>query len=160
DDQESLFTRDFLPGYAFAPDGKEVVLSYGGKIHRVNIENGTDKEIPFSARVSQDMGPLLDFQTRVEEGPVQARLIQGPVESPDGKRLAFSALAHLYVMDIPDGRPKRFTNTADREYQPVWSPDGQWIAYVTWSQAGGEIWKMRSDGSSTPQQLTQVPAYY
>jgi len=32
---------------------------------------------------------------------VKVRLIQDAVESPDGKKLAFSALTHLYVMDIP-----------------------------------------------------------
>jgi len=37
DDQESYFSsRDLLPGYAFLPDGKEIVISYGGKLHRLN----------------------------------------------------------------------------------------------------------------------------
>ena len=160
DDQESLFTRDFLPGYAFTPDGKEVVVSYGGKIHRVNVATGEDQLVPFTARVSQDLGPQLYFPGRVDDGPVKLRIIQGPVQSPEGKRLAFSAATHVYVMDIADGTPQRLTKSSDREYQPVWSPDGQWIAYVTWSQAGGHIWKIRSDGSSAPEQLTQIPAYY
>ncbi len=40
DDQESSHTRDLLPGYAFLPDGKSIVLSFGGKIHRVEIATG------------------------------------------------------------------------------------------------------------------------
>src|SRR5262249_51343665 len=40
DDQESRYTRDFLPGYAFTPDGKDVVVAYGGKIHRVSVATG------------------------------------------------------------------------------------------------------------------------
>jgi len=47
------------------------------------------------------------------------------------------------------------------EFEPVWSPDGQWIAYVSWSnEAGGRIWKMRANGRGMPQQLTEHPAYY
>ncbi len=46
DDQESLFTRDFLPNYAFTPDGKEVVAAYGGKIHRISVADSADTEIP------------------------------------------------------------------------------------------------------------------
>ncbi len=160
DDMESRFTRDLLPAYAFTPDGKEVVASFGGKIHRVNVETGEARNIPFTAQVSLEVGPLLDFPTRVEEGPVRARLIQGPVQSPDGKRLAFSALTHLYVMDLPKGEPKRVTQANAREFQPAWSPDGQWLTYVTWSYAGGHIWKARADGSGAPQQLTRLPAYY
>ena len=160
DDQESLFTRDFLPGYAFTPDGKDVVAAWAGKIHRISVATGEDKEIPFTAKVSRDLGPDLNVAMRVEDGPVQLRLIQQPVQSPDGKRLVFSALTHLYVLAIPGGAPKRLTSGDAREFEPVWSPDGQWIAYVTWQQAGGQIWKTRADGQGSPQQLTRTPAYY
>jgi Tol biopolymer transport system component len=160
DDQESLFTRDFMPGYAFTPDGKEVVAAWGGKIHRIAVAGGEDKEIPFTAAVARDQGPDLNVPMRVEEGPVQLRLIQQPVESPDGKRLVFSALTHLYVMDLPGGTPRRLTNANAREFTPAWSADGQWITYVTWAEQGGQIWKTRSDGKSAPQQLTRATAYY
>ena len=82
------------------------------------------------------------------------------MQSPDGKRLVFSALTRLYVMDLPSGTPRRVTNDQNREFQPAWSPDGQWLAYVTWSSEGGQIWKVRADGSGSAQQLTRVPAYY
>jgi Tol biopolymer transport system component len=160
DDQESLFTRDFYPDYAFTPDGKEVVAAWGGKIHRISVATSDDKEIPFTAKVSRDLGPDLNLAMRIEEGPVKLRLIQQPAQSPDGKRLVFSALTHLYVMDIPAGTPHRLTSGAAREFTPAWSPDGQWIAYVTWTQDGGQIWKTRADGNGAPQQLTRVPAYY
>ncbi len=169
DDQESLFTRDLLPGYAFLPDGKEIVVSYGGKIHRLNIASGEDREIPFTAKVSQELGPRLNFPHRVEQDAVRARIIQNASQSPDGKRLAFSALTHLYVMDLPGGScaepepcrgaPRRLTSGSAREFQPTWSPDGRSIAYVTWAQAGGHIWKV-SAGGGQPQQLTRLPAFY
>lgn len=160
DDQESLFTRDFLPKYAFTPDGKEVVAAWGGKIHRVSVASGHETGVPFTAKVSRDLGPDLNLAMRVEEGPVQLRLMQQPAQSPDGKRLAFSALTHIYVMDIPGGVPKRISTGNAREFQPAWSPDGQSIAYVTWEQGGGQIWKIRSDGQGAPQQLTSTAAYY
>jgi Tol biopolymer transport system component len=160
DDQESLFTRDFLPNYAFTPNGKEVVAAWGGKIHRISVATSVDTEIPFTAKISRDLGPDLNLALRVDEGPVQLRLIQQPAQSPDGKRLVFSGLTHLYVMDIPAGKPRRLTEGAARAFMPAWSPDGQWIAYVTWTQDGGQIWKTRADGQGTPQQLTRVPAYY
>ena len=37
DEQESRFTRDLIPGYAFTPDGKSVLAAYGGKIHRLDV---------------------------------------------------------------------------------------------------------------------------
>ncbi|MBZ5603920.1 MAG: amidohydrolase family protein [Acidobacteriia bacterium] len=160
DDQESAATRDVLPGYAFTPDSKDVIISYGGKIHRVQTATGEASDIPFTAKVSQDLGPQLKFASRVEEGPVKARLVQAPSESPDGKHIVFSSLTHLYKMDVPGGKASRMTNSSAREFQPAWSPDGQWVAYVTWDDNGGDIWKMRADGSGTPTKLTKIPAFY
>lgn len=160
DDQESRFLQDFLPSYSFTPDGKEVVVSYGGKINRVSVATGEARPVPFTAHVALDLGPKLNFPERVETGAVRARIIQDPEESPDAKRLAFSCLTKLYVMDLPGGTPKRLTASEEREFQPAWSPDGAWIAYVTWSEKGGEIWKVRSDGTGAPEALTHLAAYY
>jgi len=159
DDQESRATRDTYPGYAFTPDGKEVVTTMSGKLVRVDVATGKVSGIPFSARVSQDVGPRVYFESRVDEGPVKARLIRWPSQSPDGKRLAFSALSKLYVMDLSEGKPRRLTDSRAGEFSPIWSPDGQWIAYVTWNTDGGHIWKIPAAGGR-PQQLTRQPAYY
>ena len=159
DDQESRFTRDLFPGYAFLPDGKEVVYNQDGKIRRLNLATGTDTVIPFTAKVSQELGPKLDFPQRAEEGPVKARLIQDPVESPDGRQLAFSALTHLYTLDLPGGKPRRVTSGNAREFQPAWSPDGKTIAYVTWSNEGGQLWRVPAAGG-TPRQLSKSAGVY
>ena len=162
DDQEARFTRDLLPGYAFTPDGKEVIYTHGGKIQRVNIDSGASSAIPFTAKIVQEVGPKLYFPGRVEEGPIRARIVQNASESPDGKRIAFSAWMQIHTKELsaPANAAKRLTSGTGNEFMPSWSPDGQWIAYVTWAHAGGHIWKMRADGSGTPQQLTRVTGFY
>ncbi len=159
DDQESRFTRDLFPGYAFLPDGKEIVYNQDGKIRRLNLGTGAETIIPFSAEVKQDIGPKLDFPQRVKEGPVKVRLIQDPVESPDGKQLAFSAMTHLYIKDLPAGAPRRLTTVNTREFQPAWSPDGKWLAYVSWSNEGGQLWKIPAAGGA-PVRLSRSMAVY
>ena len=159
DDQESRFTRDVFPGYAFLPGAKEIVYNQDGKIRRLNLTTGTETVIPFTAQVSQEIGPKLDFPQRVEQGPVKVRLIQDTTESPDGKKLAFSAMTHLYTLDMPNGKPVQLTNGNARAYQPAWSPDGKWIAYVSWTADGGQLWKIPAAGG-TPQQLSKSLAVY
>jgi Tol biopolymer transport system component len=162
DSQESgVSDRDLLPGYAFTPDGGSIVIAFGGKIHRLDVKTGQDREIPFEAMVSRELGPNLNFQGRVEEGPVKARLIQGAVESPDGRQIVFSALGHLYAMARESGgKPKRVTSGDDREFEPAWSPDGKWLTYVTWSPAGGSVWKVSPDDADSAMKLTSAVAYY
>jgi Tol biopolymer transport system component len=160
DEQESRFTRDIIPGYAFTPDGKYVLAAFGGKIHRLDVQIGADAVIPISVRVSQPVGSRLNFPVRVDDGPVRARLIQEPRSSPDGKRLAFSALAKLYLADLPDGRPRQLSTGEAREFHPSWSPDGKSIIYVNWAPDGGQIWKRPGDGQGQPERLTRVAAFY
>ena len=57
DEQESRYTRDLLPGYAFTPDSLAVVYSYEGGIRRVAIASGEITSIPFTADVEQELGP-------------------------------------------------------------------------------------------------------
>jgi imidazolonepropionase-like amidohydrolase/Tol biopolymer transport system component len=163
DSQESGGTdRDLLPGYAFTPDGGSIVIAFGGKIRKLDVKTGLDREIPFEATVSRELGPKLNFPSRVEEGPVEARLVQGAVESRDAKTIVFSALGHLYEVGRgPDRKPRRITSGDDREFEPAWSPDGKWLAFVTWSSAdGGAVWKIAADGTGAATKLTRVVAYY
>ncbi len=161
DDQEARSTRDVLPGMAFTPDSKSIIASYGGKIWRIPVEGGDAVEIPFTVDVNLEIGPELTFDYPVDDAPTfTVKQIRDAVPSPDGKKLAFTSLDRLWVMDYPDGTPARLTDMAIGEHQPQWSPDGRSIAYVTWDVDGGHIYKVRADGRGNPQQLTQNAAYY
>jgi Tol biopolymer transport system component/predicted Ser/Thr protein kinase len=59
-----------------------------------------------------------------------------PSFSPDGDRVAFtwSGAARdnpdIYVQQIGAGSPLRLTNDPGNDFNPVWSPDGRWIAFL------------------------------
>jgi len=162
DVQEALPSRDLIPGYAFTPDGKTIVMVYGGKFHRIDVASGTSSITPFTAHVDLDIGPFLRLPLTTDAGPVRARLIQAPVQSPDGRRLAFSALGRLYVMDLtPGAKPRRVTADETPQFQPSWSPDGRTLVYVSWtSRDGGYVWTVPANGRQPPQRLTNIGAYY
>ncbi|MCI0490164.1 MAG: amidohydrolase family protein [Blastocatellia bacterium] len=161
DDQESRATRDTFPGYAFMPDGKSLIVPIGGKIQRVDFATGKATVIPFTAKVEAEIADRLYFEDRVDDSAtLRARLIRWPAMSPDGKRIVFSSLNKLWIMDLPSGTPRRLTSSTSGEFMPAWSPDGRQVAYVTWSSAGGHIYRTSADGGSEPVQLTRRSAYY
>lgn len=161
DEQESLATRDTMPNYTFTPDGNSVVITIDGGIKTIDVASGAISDIPFSATVSQDLGPLLNFDLVDEEGPVVARLIQDPSQSPDGSEIAFTAMGAIYVMELESGNVRKLTRGADNQATPTWSPDGNWIAYISWSPEGaGHIWKARANGRGNPQRLTTASSLY
>ena len=162
DNMEAMVETDALPGYSFTPDSRSVVISYGGGIWRVPVDGSAATRIPFTAEVDVAVGPEVKFQYPIEDTPTfVARQIRDGAPSPDGRRIAFSALGDLYVMDLPESTPRRVASSADGEYFPTWSPDGQWLAYVTWGDAGGHIHKVRADGRGQPVRLTRdIATYY
>ena len=166
DDQESRYTRDLLPGYAFTPDDEHLILARDGRLTRLRIADGTASDIPFTVQVEQTLGPSLYAPYRTGIGPVKARLASDAVLSPNGRQVAFSALTTLHVHDLGTGETRALTKPGKTAYQPAWSPDGREIAYVSWDTAGtvgergGHVWRVRASGRGQPRRITDHPAYY
>lgn len=162
DEQESVADRDVYPGMDFTPDSKEVVASYGGKIWRIPVDGTAAVAVPFRVNEEVEAGPELSFDYPIEDTPqFDVRQIRDAVPSADGARLAFTALDELFVMDYPDGEPRRIAAMEGvTQAEPAWSPDGQWVAFVTWGPDGGQLFKTRADGGGRPVQLTTQSAQY
>jgi Tol biopolymer transport system component len=177
DDQESRASIDVLPGYSFTPDSRAVVISHGGEVWRAPIDRGAPMRIPFSADVAVEIGPEVRFANKVDDARTfTAKQIRDIAPSPDGTRLAFTALNRVYVLDLPSGvqgaatttppatltGARRVSNLDVNEHFPVWSTDGRSIAFVSWSDRdGGHMYRVAADARAVrPQQLTRVAAYY
>jgi len=162
DEQESIAPLGVLPAMTFTPDSQYLIASWGGKLHKVAIDGSGATEIPIDVDVELDMGPRLKFEYPIsDDKDMIVTQIRDGVPSPDGSKLAFTALNRLYVMNLPDGKPKRLSDMEMTEAMPTWSPDGKSVAYVTWSDAeGGAIYKVNVDGRPRPSKLTKESAIY
>lgn len=148
------------PHYCFSPDCKFIYISYGGKIHRINVLTGQDDIVPFRADVRADLGPFLYFTSRVTYDTVRVKCTRSADASPDGRHLVFSALGKIYQMDLHTGKSRQLVSQAVNQFQPVYSPDGQWIAYVSWCDTtGGGLWRVRAEGGQ-PTRLTTTQGQY
>jgi Tol biopolymer transport system component len=163
DDQESRATLDVLPGMTFTPDSRSVITTWDGKLWRVPVEGGgAPQEIPFEADVVQALGPAVQFDYGVSDSATfVVKQIRDAVPSPDGSKLAFVALDRLYLMDWPNGSPRRVSDLEVGEFQPSWSRDGQSVVYTTMSaRDGGHLYKVAVSGSARPQRLTSASFFW
>ncbi len=69
--------------------------------------------------------------------------------SPDGKQLAFSYLGDIWVVSSAGGRAIPVTTHVEMDDNPVWSPDGKWIAFSSNRTGNDDIFIVPSDGGES-----------
>ena len=84
-----------------------------------------------------------------------------PSLSPDGKRVLFVANTsvdpEIFVAEVDTGVTTNLTNQPGFDNQPLWSPDGIQIAFVTDREGGDmDIWLMNADGGEA-RRLARTP---
>jgi len=85
------------------------------------------------------------------EGYELPLLTAGPIDpapAPDGERVAFASRGWIWVMDLSSGVARRLTRGGGIDARPVWSPDGELIAFVRDDTEDTEIvWVAASSGA-------------
>ncbi len=76
--------------------------------------------------------------------------------SPDGRRLAYTANEQIYVRDMERGEAQPLAGT-DGGREPIFSPDGQWIAF--WTGQGNALKKVAVSGGTPITLCNTAPPY-
>jgi tricorn protease len=75
--------------------------------------------------------------------------------SPDGKRAAIAARGEVFTVPAKEGSTRNLTHSPGvRERRVAWSPNGQWIAYVSDRTGEDEIYISPQDGLGGEEQIT------
>ena len=125
-----------LPGYAFTPDGESIVFAADGKIRRVSVTSGVATVIPFTADVDLTVTERLTPKHKLADGPFSPKVLHW-VQRLDANRLILQAAGKLYRYDIAARQATPLVSGAGLQFAPALSPDGAWVAYVNWTDAGG-----------------------
>ena len=70
-----------------------------------------------------------------------------------------SAYLDVWVVPTEGGTAVRLTDYEGFEAQPIWSPDGKWIAFTAERFGNYDIYIIPSDGSAPPKRLTYFYGY-
>ena len=125
-----------------------IVFENGGFIYCFDL--ATQKTSKVVVRIADD------FITGRNQMKDASKFINTFSLSPDGKRLAFGARGDIWTVPAKSGITKNLTETPGVHDRDVaWSPDGQYIAYISDKTGEDEIYILKQDGSSEPVQLTK-----
>ena len=73
--------------------------------------------------------------------------------SPDGQTIAFSYKGDLFTVPTSGGSAHQLTSNAAYDAYPVWSPDGQDIAFASAREGSLDVYIINKDGGA-PKRLT------
>jgi len=146
--------------FAITADSKSLVIWYGGLLHRVSLESGEAQVIPIRAQVDKCLSPRISNPYSLGNQSLHVRNMRSMTMSPDGKSLAFSALRKIYLVNTSNNARKALIDRSFGQFQPTFSPDGNWIAFASWDdKEGGHVWRIRTDGAKL-ERLTRKPGFY
>ncbi len=75
--------------------------------------------------------------------------------SPDGKRAVIAARGEVFTVPAKDGSIRNLTHSPGaREQKVAWSPNGQWVAYISDRTGEDEIYIAPQDGMAPEEQIT------
>jgi eukaryotic-like serine/threonine-protein kinase len=90
----------------------------------------------------------------------------GPRFSPDGRRVAYGAIARgraksdIWIADLESGTTQRFTTDGNSNNDAQWSPDGRAIIYSAEADAGKDVFQQSLNGGAARPVLRQPGAQY
>jgi Tol biopolymer transport system component/imidazolonepropionase-like amidohydrolase len=143
----------------YTANGRIWRLGLGGRYNRDGVETPERGPaglavVPFTAKVPLQRSTFTIAHRALEPAePQRVNGIVGPVVSPDGRSIAFTAMGDLWVLPS-GGQAVPITNDAAVELDPAWSPDSARLSFA--SDRGGhmDLWvhDLRTNKSS---QLTE-----
>lgn len=102
---------------------------------------------------------LLAFFSYTASAAHPVKLVSSPAVSPDGKQIAFSWRGDIWLVPVDGGQAKPLTTHEAADRQPVFSPDGQRIAFISNRRGSDQVYVMPVSGGEATQLTFHTEGY-
>lgn len=129
-------------------DGKTIVFEHDFEISKLDVATRkvTPIKINIEAETEASMNSVEIFSSRADEYNL----------APDGHRVAFSIHGEIFTAPVNGGDLVQITDNPARDKDPVYSPDGRQMAFISDRSGREEIYLVPADGGGEPQKITDM----
>ena len=130
-----------------------IVYEQFGELHLYDLKTGQTKAVPVT--LAGDLPELRPHYVNV------AKRLQNADISPNGARAVFEARGEILTVPAEKGDARNLTNSTNAmEREPVWSPDGQTIAYFSDESGAYALHIRNQDGAGDVTKIPLGNAFY
>lgn len=126
-------------------------------VERVSVYNsglffwpGDKSKLGFTALINGDSHPFQmdrDGRNKVDLTTGASEFTYGFTSSRDGLRIAYHKNYQVFLANADGSQPIRVDTGKPFNFAPVWSPDGQWVLFVSGEHYDCHPFVVRADGS-------------
>ncbi len=122
-------------------NASEYLFVADGKIKKSSVSKSSFQNIEFTAELDVVKPKYKRKSYDFDAGtPKKVKGIKGLSVSPDGKKYLFTALSDIWILEEGESIPKPLLKSQFILSDPIWSPDGESIAYLSDESGSMNIW--------------------
>ena len=158
----------------WSPNGKKIVFRREGRIIERELASGNERNITsndshcfgFASYLPDERiifveknEKIFSVEPRGENNLqllAEGEITSTPKCSPDGKKIAYSDGAHIYIMDVAEKKVTQLTTAGGVQAWPMWSTDSKSICFSQSREAFGGPWDIYHLKLENPQTLGLV----
>ncbi len=133
---------------AMSADGKVIVFEHDFGIWKLELASRrvTPIKLEIAAETQESLVEVREFNSQVDDYHL----------APSGRRIVFSIHGEIFTAPVEEGDLRQITDSPWRDKDPLYSPDGKWIAFISDRSGREELYVTASDGTTEPKQLTDL----
>jgi tricorn protease len=135
---------------SISADGKTIVFEHDFGISKLDVASKrvTPLHFDIGAETEESLSEVRDFNSTVDDFDL----------APNSRRIVLSVHGEIFTAPVDEGDLRQITDTAARDRNVSYSPDGKWLSFISDRSGREELYVVGTDGAGEPQKLTDIDA--
>ncbi len=133
---------------SMSTDGKTIVFEHDFGVSKLDLASKrvTPIKLNINAETQESMSEVRDFNSQADDYDL----------APSGRRIVISVHGEIFTAPTEEGDLDQLTDSPSRDKDPLYSPDGKWVAFISDRSGREELYLIASDGAGAPVKVTDL----
>lgn len=132
---------------SISADGKVIVFEHDFGVWKLEVasKKTTPLKVDIEAETQDNLSEVRNM-TQLDDYSL----------APSGRRIVFSTHGEIFSAPVDEGDLRQLTDNPARDKDPMYSPDGKWISFISDRDGREEIYVIPSDGTGDAKRVTDL----